>query len=158
MIFVRRGERIRAKGIGQTTTIGMTAMTAGRETIVIDEYALSDPLLARLPPKGFRMAGHFRRIVPDGYTQYRVTGSLERMDPDLRAYYEPLRLMITGPLFNWKRIRAIWDFNLGRYDAHRDAYVATQKREKFLADVERLREAAEQEAEAAEEEAADAER
>ena len=106
------------------------AIYAGRETIIIDQYALSDPLLARLPPESFRMAGHFRRAVPEGYETYRTTGSLEGMDPDLRQYYEPLRLIITGPLFNWQRIQTIWRFNLGAYDHHRDAYVATREREK----------------------------
>lgn len=128
MGFIRKGARLRARGIGSTTTIGLTSIAAGRETIIIDEYALSDPLLARLPPKGFRMAGHFRREVPEGYQTYRTTGSLEEMDPDLRQYYEPLRLIITGPLFNWKRIQAIWRFNMGEYDHHRDAYVDTMWR------------------------------
>jgi arabinofuranosyltransferase len=128
--FIRKGERLRAKGIGQTTTIGITAITAGRKTIIIDEYALSDPLLARLPPERFRMAGHFKRAVPAGYLTYRESGSLAGMDPDLRQYYEPLRLIITGPLFNWQRIQTIWRFNMGAYDHHRDAYVATRLRRK----------------------------
>jgi arabinofuranosyltransferase len=131
--FIRKGERLRAKGIGSTTTIGLTAIAAGRRTLIIDRYALSDPLLARLPPETFRMAGHFKRHVPDGYLTYRSTGSLDGMDPDLRRYYEPLRLIITGPLFNWKRIQAIWRFNLGAYDHHRDAYVATRLRQKRAA-------------------------
>jgi arabinofuranosyltransferase len=128
--FIHRGQKMKAAGIGRTTTIGLTSIAAGRETIIIDEYALSDPLLARLPPKGFRMAGHFLREVPDGYETYRTTGSLAEMDPDLRKYYEPLRLIITGPLFNWERIKAIWRFNMGAYDAHRDAYVRTRMRAK----------------------------
>ena len=58
------------------------------------------------------------------------------MDPDLRRYYEPLRLIITGPLFNWQRIQTIWRFNLGEYDHHRDAYVATRMRQKRAAALE----------------------
>ena len=67
---------------------------------------------------------------------YRTTGSLSEMDPDLRQYYEPLRLISSGPLFNWKRIEAIWRFNLGEYDHHRDAYGATQRRRKRAAALE----------------------
>jgi arabinofuranosyltransferase len=129
--FVHKGLRMRKAGIGTTTTIGLTSIAAGRDTIIIDQYALSDPLLARLPPEGFRMAGHFIREVPAGYETYRTTGSMAEMDPDLQSYYEPLRLIISGPLFNGKRLATIWRFNIGEYDRHRDAYVARRKLQKL---------------------------
>ena len=92
--------------------------------ILIDKYALADPLLARLPPKTFMMAGHFKRRVPKGYKHARLTDSLERMDPELAQYYRPLRSIIRDPLFSWDRIQEIFAFNLGRYDHHLDDYVA----------------------------------
>ena len=82
------------------------------------------------------MAGHFKRKVPGGYMRYRETGSLDGMDPDLRKYYEPLRLIITGPLFNWERLVTIARFNLGHYDAHRDAYIAAEARWKLEKDLQ----------------------
>ncbi len=141
--FIRKGRRLRAEGIGRTTTIGLTSIAAGRKTLIIDEYALSDPLLARLPPMGFRMAGHFRREVPEGYETYRISGSFADMNPDLRKYYEPLRLIITGPLFNWQRIETIWRFNMGEYDHHRDAYVASRMRQRQEAALEAAAESSE---------------
>lgn len=126
--FWGRGERMKGR-VAVSSTIGLTAIAAGRDVIIIDRYALADPLLARLPPKTFMMAGHFKRRVPRGYKHARLTGSLERMDPELAAYYRPLRSIVQDPLFSWDRIREIVAFNLGRYDHYLDAYVARHKSE-----------------------------
>ena len=45
------------------------------------------------------------------------------MHPELRAYYEPLQRILRDPLFSPERLRTIVDFNLGRFDAHLDAYI-----------------------------------
>ena len=64
--------------------------------IIIDTYALADPLLARLPPRTFMMIRHFKREVPPGYPYFRRTGSYYAMDPALAAYYRPLRTIISS--------------------------------------------------------------
>jgi hypothetical protein len=97
--------------------------------IIIDRYALSDPLLARLPPRTFNKVGHFQREVPPGYKQARASGDLSHMDPALAAYYRPLREIVSGPLFSGARLREIVKFNLGHYDEHLAEYVARRQGE-----------------------------
>jgi len=121
--FWEEGEKLRGP-VAVASKIGLTAIAAGRDMVIIDRYALSDPLLARLPPRQFVMVGHFRRELPAGYRHARRTGDLSAMDPELAAYYAPLRVIVSGPLLGADRLRAIVAFNLGRYDHHRDAYVA----------------------------------
>ena len=104
--------------------IGLSAIAAGRDMIIIDRLALSDPLLARLPPSQFFMAGHYEREIPAGYRHARSTGELSRMDPALAAYYRPIREIVSGPLFSLPRLVEIVAFNLGRYDRHLEEYVA----------------------------------
>ena len=103
----------------------MSGIWAGQEVILIDQWALADPLLARLPTVAVNLnkVGHFMRRVPDGYLHLRKTGSLEKMDPQLREYYRPLRSIISDPLFSWDRLRTIMAFNLGHYDHFRRDYL-----------------------------------
>ena len=70
------------------------------------------------------MMGHFPRKLPEGYLLARRSGSLSEMDADLRAYYEPLRRIVAGPLFDPERLRTIAAFNLGAYDDHLRDYEA----------------------------------
>jgi len=127
--FWQKGENL-DRPVVVASTIGLTAIAAGRDRIVIDRYALADPLLARLPPRGFLMAGHFARIVPAGYRHARRTGDLGLLDPMLAAYYRPLREIISGPLLSGHRLAEIVKFNLGFYDEHLDAYVARRSEAK----------------------------
>ena len=89
--------------------IGLAALAAGPDIVIVDPYALADPLLARLPPadpKRF-VAGHLEREIPPGYLEARDTGDTSGMDPALAAYYEKLRLVVAGPLFSVARLKAI---------------------------------------------------
>jgi len=107
----RSGDRVSVQ-----TAVGFTGLAAGPEAILIDPFALTDPLLARLPPVAGDefLAGHVRRAIPKGYAFARRTGSLERMEPALREYYGALRLLTSGDLFTRERWAAIVDFQLGR--------------------------------------------
>ena len=122
-----KGRNFRRLGFGVIGTVGLTAIAAGRDTIIIDRLALTDPLLARLPPrpqtarKG--LMDHFKRDVPGGYQIAWRRDTLEKMHPELRAYYEPLQRILRDPLFGAERLRTIVDFNLGRYDSHLEAYI-----------------------------------
>lgn len=94
----------------------------------IDFHALADPLLARLPirfPHEWRI-GHFERAVPDGYIFARRYGRLDQMHPALAAYYAPLRLIVSGDLLDPERLKAIVDFNLGRYDHFKEEYLRAE--------------------------------
>ena len=96
---------------------GVYGYYAGPSVYIIDNYALSDPLLARLPAirtTKWRI-GHFQRDVPAEYIS--TIYQLEQLgDPNLAAYYEKLTLLTQGKLSDPARIAEIWNFNTGRYD------------------------------------------
>jgi arabinofuranosyltransferase len=122
--------RARARASGKPEVIvrgavGMLGYAAGPEVIVIDEFALGDPLLARLPvatPEQWRI-GHFRRAVPEGYLRARASGDTREMQPDLARYWEEIRLVVSGPLLAPGRLRAIARLNTGADEGLRDAYL-----------------------------------
>jgi arabinofuranosyltransferase len=62
----------------------------------VDIFALSDPLLARLPANPDSRTGHFLRDIPAGYIETLETGQNRLTDPDLAAYYDQLRRVISG--------------------------------------------------------------
>lgn len=111
--FLRSGKRVVS-----AWNIGMSGYAAGPGVHIIDVFALTEPLLARLPYKGgvdFRI-GHFLREIPAGYPRTLRKGRNSLKDPCLRAYYDVLSKAITGPLWSHARWQAILDLNLGRYD------------------------------------------
>ncbi|MEW6071841.1 MAG: hypothetical protein AB1726_04495 [Planctomycetota bacterium] len=118
-----RRERI----VCEHNLVGMFGFFAGPRLHIIDSYALSDPLLARLPvadPEHWRI-GHFQRKVPEGYREtIRQEENLIR-SPDLSAYYEKIRTITRDPVFNLARIQTILELHLGRYDHWRQRYLDT---------------------------------
>jgi arabinofuranosyltransferase len=94
----------------------------------LDFHALTDPLLARLPIKNVHewRIGHFERDIPDGYIFALEHNRLDQMHPSLAAYYKPLRLIVTGDLLDPERLKAIVEFNLGRYDHFKEDYLRAQ--------------------------------
>jgi len=95
--------------------LGKPGYKKGPNTYVIDYYALSDQLLARLPVSEWDI-GHFRRNLPDGYFETLQTGENQIADPDLALYYEKLQFVVASPLNDWSRLSEIWKFNTGQYD------------------------------------------
>ena len=103
----------------------MLGYYAGAGNILIDELALADTLLARLPvthDDGF-FSGHFPRVIPVGYLEAVQTGSLEKMDSSLAMYYDKLRLITSGDLTDPERLKAVIEFNLGMYDHWKRDYL-----------------------------------
>jgi len=100
------------------SVIGFMGLSAGPEVIVLDRYGLADPLMARLPidPDEEWRIGHLKRAIPPGYREARRTGSTKRMPSGLKEYYDALRLIVSGPIFDVERLKTIVGFNLGRYD------------------------------------------
>lgn len=123
------GEKAKAAGhtfVVQTFVVGMMGFHAGPDVIIVDGGALTDALLARIPMEdpGKWRVGHYGRYVPRGYLTFRSTGDLGELDPDLRQYLEPLRRVISGPLFSGERLSTILAFQTGAYDEHLEAYQA----------------------------------
>lgn len=110
-------------------SIGVFGYYLGPKAIIIDNLALADPLLARLPaadPYHWRI-GHFTREISQGYWHARRTGDLSQMDPDLAFYYQELRRVVSGDLWDKDRLLAILGFQLGFYDSYRNRYLIRQR-------------------------------
>lgn len=99
--------------------MGQAGLDLGPYVHLLDECALADPLLARLPAvfnDSWRV-GHYRRMIPARYRE-----SLERSanlldDKALAEYYEHLRLITRStPLLRGDRLRAILRMNRGAFD------------------------------------------
>jgi hypothetical protein len=105
---------------------GMSGFFAGPGKHVIDHYALTDPLLARLPAArlGRWRIGHFARTIPDGYLESLSTSENRLVDPGLARLWDELRLVTRGPLLSRARLAAVWRLNSGQLGAlvHRRAY------------------------------------
>ena len=105
--------------------LGDHGYVTGPGVHVIDLFALSDPLMARLPTLDLEVwrIGHFRRDIPDGYLESLASGENEIVDPNLAQYYDKLSIVTRGDLFEWDRLVEIWNLNTGKYDYLLDAYV-----------------------------------
>jgi arabinofuranosyltransferase len=105
--------------------IGMFGFYAGPNVVLVDELALADPLLARLPARKGRAfyVGHYYRRVPHGYIDAVKTGDLSGMNPHLAQYYDKIRLITQGDLNSKERLLTILRFNLGEYEHIKFAYL-----------------------------------
>jgi arabinofuranosyltransferase len=105
---------------GQTVAtrdaVGMFGYAAGASLHIVDWYALTDPLLARLPSTRPWRVGHFRRGLPDGYIESLRSGDIRIRDPRLAEYYRALVVITRGPLFTRERWIAIARMQLGHDD------------------------------------------
>jgi len=113
-----KSEREKAPMVSVHATIGFRGFYAGPEVHILDYYALTEPLLARLPAAydpGWRI-GHFMRVRPPGFFKTLPSGENMITDKDLASYYDQLRLITRGPLLDWDRWVAIWAMNTGKYD------------------------------------------
>ena len=99
--------------------MGTSGVDFGPYIHLLDECALADPLLARLPAvfnPDWR-TGHYRRVIPEGYRESLETSSNQLRDPGLHRFYDQLRLITRSDrLFTRERLAAIVAMNLGRYD------------------------------------------
>ena len=104
--------------------IGEYGLNAGPTKHVIDENALSDPLLARLPvsPRVYFdfWASHYFRDLPDGYLESNERDQNLLTDPLLREFYDKLRNVTRGPVFRASRLRDIWSLNIGYRHLHEE--------------------------------------
>ncbi len=98
--------------------IGITGFYAGPHVYIVDEFGLTDTLLAHLPPLYGTIwrPGHMRHAIPNGYLATLRSGSNQLDDPNLREYYQQLKLIISGPLWSHARLSSIWHMLMGDYD------------------------------------------
>lgn len=99
--------------------MGTGGIKLGAYVYLLDECALADPLLARLPSiyNPTWRPGHYLRYLPPGYRRSVETGTNVIEDPKLREYYEHLRLIVrSDALFSSDRLRTIVAMNRGVYD------------------------------------------
>jgi len=117
------------KKVSVEGAVGLFGYQQGPNVLVVDPLALNDPLLARLPAntKTDWRIGHFERDIPEGYLESLQGSEMLITDPDLAAYYDKLLYVISGPLWDSKRLGEIWKFNTGEYDHFIAAYLAHSK-------------------------------
>ncbi len=96
--------------------VGLFGFYCGPNVYAIDQYALADPLLARLPAEREAnfYVGHFHRVIPEGYLSTLYSGNNLIEDARLAQFYDSLRLIVRGPLFDARRWSAIWRMNTGQ--------------------------------------------
>jgi len=92
--------------------IGRIGFGVGPSIHLIDNLALSDPLLARLPARADWRIGHYVRDLPDGYQRTIQTGVNHITDPAIAALYDDLWRITSGPIWTVDRWRAIARLNV----------------------------------------------
>jgi len=81
---------------------------------LINKWALTDPLLARIKKiTGEKRIGHFERAIPDGYIDSVKNNTNLIKDEKIARYYDRIRLITRGKIFDLKRFWAIIEVNLG---------------------------------------------
>ena len=99
--------------------LGFNSIFSGPAVHWVDDCALADPLLARLPSRfdpHWRI-GHFSRQMPTDYLESVRRDENLLLEPRTRAFYEVIRLITRGALNDPERWRAIVNMNLGRVPA-----------------------------------------
>lgn len=88
------------------------------DKVVIDLFALADPLLARIPYRTVKFRpGHYVRPIPAGYVETRLSGKNVIEDEGLRAAWDDLQLVTRGPLLSDERWAAIRALSSGKHRA-----------------------------------------
>ena len=125
-IWVKYGEQVKAQGLtfSKFPNIGFYGYYAGHQCYILDELALCDPLLSKLPAiKPWRI-GHFKREIPKGYEETLESGINKIEDPNLAEYYDKILLITRGDQFSPERLKAIWKINTGQYDYLIQRYIS----------------------------------
>jgi arabinofuranosyltransferase len=90
----------------------------GPDILIVDQFALTDPFLARVPyapADGWRV-GHYIREVPEEYLASLEAGSSQFSDPAVGAAFDDVMLVTSAPLLAPGRLEAIWRLNTGAHD------------------------------------------
>lgn len=101
----------------ETHISGIAAYYAGPRVHVVNNAAITDPLLAHIPPiysSNWR-PGHFFRIIPAGYIQVLEGDADELQDESMANFYSIIRRVTRGPLFEEGRLAAIVELNRTKF-------------------------------------------
>lgn len=119
--WAREGRKLRDQLDKPTVRVreamGFYGFYGGQFLHLVDQLGLTDPLIARLPAihdLNWR-PGHFRRAIPDGYLKTLRSGKNSHLNPYIKEYYSKLKHITQGDLWDWGRIKAIIQMNLGGY-------------------------------------------
>lgn len=116
----RAGERV-----VPSRSVGFVGYFAGPTVHVVDEFALSEPLLARLPADPAWTPGHFQRALPPGYLATLESGHNQIEDPTVAAGYDELARIIRDPLASPARLATILRWLFEQPTIHDDDYQVT---------------------------------
>ena len=123
---VEQGKILKKDGLRHilAQVIGFMGYYGGPDVYIIDPFALSEPLLARMPVPDYRKGrvGHYKRNFPQGYL---ASISAERnliVSENLSKYYDELCVITQGELFGKKRLVNIWKINTGQFKYLLKAY------------------------------------
>lgn len=95
--------------------LGFNSIRQGPGVHYIDECALADPLLSRLPAKEnphWRI-GHFYRQLPTDYIESIEKGENILADEKTARYWESIRIITRNALFDKSRVAEIFRVNFG---------------------------------------------
>lgn len=112
------GENMDPKKVHVRGALGYVGFHASLDTYIVDHWALTDALVARLPaiyhPK-WRI-GHFSRALPAGYTE-TIEHQEDRLhNRHIAQYYSHLQRITKGPLWSKERWASIWKLQSGQLD------------------------------------------
>lgn len=89
--------------VREASNVGLFGYFAGPGVYVIDRNALTDPFLARLPPKPGWRVGHYERTIPAEYAESRRIGRNLLADPTLHRLYDQVVVLTQDEI--WRRDR-----------------------------------------------------
>ncbi|MET0409716.1 MAG: hypothetical protein ABW217_00400, partial [Polyangiaceae bacterium] len=104
----------RGQHVVPSRSVGFVGYFAGPTVHVVDEFALTEPLLARLPADPVWWPGHFQRALPPGYLATLESGHNQIEDPTLAAAYGELARIIRDPLPSTARLATVFRWLLER--------------------------------------------
>ena len=97
-----------------TINVGFYGYFSGKDRKIVDSNALTDPLLSKLKSVSNWRVGHFTRNIPPGYLESVSSGQNKIQDPNLKVYYDRLKLLTeSDDLFTKERFMEILRENLG---------------------------------------------
>jgi arabinofuranosyltransferase len=112
------GQRFRANAdrpefrVREASNVGLFGYFAGPGVYVIDRNALTDPFLARLPPKPGWRVGHYERAIPAEYEASRRADRNLIADPDLHRIYDDIERLSRADIWTGERfaliLRSLW--------------------------------------------------
>ncbi len=109
----QNGSSVRMAG-----AIGANGYYAGPQIYIVDNLALPDALLARMPARyqANWMIGHYPRTLPEGYIESIESGENAIADAKLAHFSDKLAVITKGPIWRRERLIEIARMNLGAYD------------------------------------------